>query len=453
MLFLCNKPLGFCQGAYIAYKTEFLRKTFLLYKPFIDEGFCFFILALKKVLTYKKIVCIIISVLNRAVYFRQYYLEEYMVYKLFKDKKISMLGLGCMRFPMLENKQNDGDIDEEKTAEIFDLAIQNGINYFDTAWGYHSGMSEPLVGKILSKYPRDSFYIATKFPGYDLGNMGKAEEIFNKQLERLQTDYVDFYLIHSVSETNYPHYLNDEKYGDFSYFVKQKELGRIKHIGFSIHASFDILKGFIEAYGEHIDFVQIQLNYIDWNYQDAKAKVEFLNSKNIPIWVMEPVRGGKLANIDEKYINKLSSIRKDETAPSWAFRYLQSIKGVTVVLSGMSSKEQLLENIKTFSEEKPLSDGEFKILTSIGDDMVGKKSLPCTACNYCTSYCPSEIKIPYFIKLYNERSEDNTISSSALSQIDERNLPSACIGCKACEGVCPQQIEISELMKELSGIL
>ena len=197
-----------------------------------------------------------------------------MIYKDFKGKKLSALGLGCMRFPMLENKQNDGDIDIAKTEEIFDIAIKNGINYFDTAWGYHSGMSEPTVGKILSKYPRESFYLATKFPGYDLGNMGKAEEIFDKQLSRLQTDYVDFYLIHTVSESNIEHYLNDEKYGDFSYFVEQKRQGRIKHIGFSVHASLDITKRFLEKYGEHIDFVQVQLNYIDWNYQDAKAIVD-----------------------------------------------------------------------------------------------------------------------------------------------------------------------------------
>lgn len=377
-----------------------------------------------------------------------------MIYKDFKGKKLSALGLGCMRFPMLENKQNDGDIDIAKTEEIFDIAIKNGINYFDTAWGYHSGMSEPTVGKILSKYPRDSFYLATKFPGYDLGNMGKAEEIFNKQLSRLQTDYVDFYLIHTVSESNIEHYLNDEKYGDFSYFVEQKRIGRIKHIGFSVHASLEITKRFLEKYGEHIDFVQVQLNYIDWNYQDAKAKVELLNSKNIPIWVMEPVRGGRLANIDQKYSDKLSALRPDETTPSMAFRFLQSIKGVTMVLSGMSSKEQLLENIKTFSEEKPLNDGEFKTLISIGDEMMGKKSFPCTACNYCTSYCPMELNIPWYIKLYNEHTfeENSVIAPEEIAKVEKDKLPSACVACRACENVCPQQIKISEMMKEFAEI-
>lgn len=378
-----------------------------------------------------------------------------MIYKDFMGKKLSALGLGCMRFPMLENKQNDGDIDEVKTAEIFDMAIKSGVNYFDTAWGYHSGQSEPMVGKILSKYPRESFYLATKFPGYDLNNMGKAEEIFEKQLQRLKTDYIDFYLIHTVSESNIEHYLNDEKYGDFSYFVKQKQAGRIKHIGFSVHATLENMKRFLDAYGEHIDFVQVQLNYMDWNYQDAKAKVELLNSLNIPIWVMEPVRGGKLATLDKKYSDRLSELRADETAPSWAFRFLQSIKGVTMVLSGMSSMEQLKENIKTFSEEKPLTEGEFKILVSIGDDMVGKKSLPCTACNYCTSYCPMELNIPFFIKLYNEHSfkEGERINPSALSDIPTDKLPSACVACGACEGVCPQQIKISEMMKEFSELM
>ncbi len=377
-----------------------------------------------------------------------------MIYKDFHGKKLSALGLGCMRFPMSENKQNDGDIDFDKTAEIFDYAIKNGVNYFDTAWGYHNGMSEPVVGEILSKYPRESFYLATKFPGYDLDNMGKAKEIFEKQLERLKTNYVDFYLIHNVCDKNVDYYLNDEKYGDFSYFVEQKRLGRIKHIGFSIHANLDIMKRFLNAYGEHIDFVQIQLNYIDWNFQEAKAKVELLNSLNIPIWVMEPIRGGKLANLEEKYLCKLSKMREDETAPSFAFRFLQSIKGVTMILSGMSAMSQIVENIKTFSEEKPLTDGEFKILTSIGDEMVGKKSLPCTSCNYCTSYCPVGLNIPWYTKLYNEHSftDNDFIAPMAISSVSPEKRPSACIGCKACEGVCPQQIAISAMMEELSKV-
>jgi predicted aldo/keto reductase-like oxidoreductase len=213
----------------------------------------------------------------------------------------------------------------------------------------------------------------------------------------------------------------------------------------------DITKQFLDAYGEHIDFVQIQLNYIDWNYQDAKAKVELLNSLNKPIWVMEPVRGGKLANVDSKYMDKLSVLRKDETAPSWAFRFLQSIEGVTLVLSGMSSMEQLLDNIKTFSEEKPLSKGEFMLLTSIGDDMVGKKSLPCTSCNYCVSYCPMELNIPAFTKFYNEKfSKEN--SDLKISELSEEKKPDSCIACKACEAVCPQQIEISKMMEELSAL-
>ncbi len=377
-----------------------------------------------------------------------------MIYKDFKGKKLSALGLGCMRFPMLETKQNDGDIDIAKTEEIFDIALKSGINYFDTAWGYHNGMSEPTVGKILSKYPRESFYLATKFPGYDLNNMGKAEEIFNKQLERLQTSYVDFYLIHTVSESNIEHYLNDKKYGDFSYFVEQKRLGRIKHIGFSVHASLENMKRFLDAYEEHIDFVQVQLNYMDWNYQDAKAKVELLNEKNIPIWVMEPVRGGKLANIDKKYSDRLLKLREDESAPSWAFRFLQSIKGVTMVLSGMSSKEQLLENIKTFSEEKSLSEGEFETLVSIGDSMAGKNTLPCTSCNYCTAYCPSGLNIPFYTKLYNNRllSDSDKTSPIEATALKGNVPPTECIGCQACEGVCPQQIEISKMMSELSEI-
>ncbi len=377
-----------------------------------------------------------------------------MIYKNFRDIKLSALGMGCMRLPIIPNSSNDGEIDEIKNAEIIDIAIKNGINYFDTAWGYHNGQSEVVMGKLLEKYDRSSFYLATKFPGYDIGNMGKAKEIFEKQLSRCRTEYFDFYLIHNVCEKNYKHYLDDEKYGDFSFFREQKRRGRIKYLGFSAHASFEIFKEFLEHYESDIDFVQIQLNYLDWNFQDAKAKVELLNSKNIPIWVMEPVRGGKLANVEQKYIDKFKALRSDETAPSLAFRFLQTVEGVTMILSGMSNKAQLLENIKTFSEEKPLTDAEFVTLISIGDEMVGKKSLPCTACNYCVSYCPKGLSIPQMIKLYNEHNftDNDFIAPMALQSMEKDKHPSACIGCKACEAVCPQQIKISDMMKELASV-
>ena len=254
-----------------------------------------------------------------------------MLYKEFKGLKLSTLGLGTMRLP---NKGLNGDtpIDEEETAKMVEYAINKGINYFDTAWGYHNGESELVIGKILQKYPRESFYLATKFPGYDLANMDKVEEIFEKQLQKTGMDYFDFYLIHNVYEKNVDPYL-DPQYGILEYLLKQKEKGRIKHLGFSIHGSLEVMKKFLEGYGEHMEFCQVQLNYLDYEFQQAKEKVDLLNKLDIPIWVMEPLRGGKLAKLSEENENKLKELRPEETVPAWAFRFLQTIPGVTMVLS------------------------------------------------------------------------------------------------------------------------
>ena len=376
-----------------------------------------------------------------------------MLYKNYQDLKLSNLGLGTMRLP---NKGVDSDtpVDEEETAKMVDYALKNGINYFDTAWGYHNGESETVIGKILNKYPRDSFYLATKFPGYDLANMDKVEEIFEKQLEKCKVDYFDFYLFHNVYEKNVDPYL-DPKYGILDYLLKQKENGRIKHLGFSVHGSLDVLKKFLNAYGKYMEFCQIQLNYLDYNFQDAKAKVELLNEYNIPIWVMEPLRGGKLAKLSEEQENKLKSLRPDETVVGWAFRFLQSIPGVTMVLSGMSSMEQLQENIKTFEENKPLNEQEMDTLLEIADGMLKGNVLPCTACRYCTSHCPMGLDIPKLLSLYNEHkfTGGGFIAPMAISALPEDKRPSACIGCRSCEAVCPQQLKISEAMAEFTELL
>lgn len=376
-----------------------------------------------------------------------------MVYNEFKDLKLSALGLGTMRLPVT-SETDDTQIDIEQTERMVEYAIKNGINYFDTAWGYHSGESEKVIGNALSKYPRDSFYLATKFPGYDLSNMDKVEEIFEKQLKKCKVDYFDFYLFHNVYEKNIDPYL-DEKYGILDYLLKQKENGRIKHLGFSAHGSLEIMKRFLEAYGKHMEFCQIQLNYLDYKFQDAKAKVELLNEYNIPIWVMEPLRGGRLAKLSEEQEKRLKKLRPDENIPAWAFRFLQSIPGVTMVLSGMSSMEQLEENIKTFEKSKPLDEEEKKALFEIADEMLNKKVLPCTACRYCTSHCPKGLNIPHLLSLYNEHifTGGGFIAPMAISALPEDKRPSACIGCRSCKKVCPQQIKISEAMKDFAKLL
>ena len=280
-----------------------------------------------------------------------------MIYKDFQDLKLSALGMGAMRLPVMDG--DDSRIDEAAAKEMVAYAMEQGVNYYDTAWGYHDGNSELVMGRALKEYPRDSFYLATKFPGYDLSNMDKVEEIFEKQLEKCQVEYFDFYLFHNVCEMNIDAYL-DEKYGIYDYLMKQKENGRIRHLGFSAHGSYDVMKRFLEKYGKSMEFCQIQLNYLDWSFQDAKAKVELLKKYNIPVWVMEPLRGGRLANLTEEEEAKLKAMRPDEGTPAWAFRFLQSIPEVTVVLSGMSNLEQMKDNIHTFQEDKPLSEEEMK---------------------------------------------------------------------------------------------
>ncbi len=374
-----------------------------------------------------------------------------MIYEKYQDLELSALGMGAMRLPVMDG--DDAKIDEKAAAEMIAYAMEKGINYYDTAWGYHNGNSEIVMGKILNQYPRESYYLATKFPGYDLSNMDKVEEIFEKQLEKCKVTYFDFYLFHNVCEMNINAYL-DEKYGIFEYLMKQKENGRIRHLGFSAHGSYEVMKRFLEAYGEHMEFCQIQLNYLDWSFQDAKAKVELLKEYHIPVWVMEPLRGGKLAKLSQEDTSKLKALRPDEDTPAWAFRFLQTIPEVTMVLSGMSNFEQLKDNINTFEEDKPLDEKEMEALLSIADGMLNGR-VPCTACHYCVSHCPQGLDIPNLLELYNEHvfTGGGFIAPMALMAVPEEKHPSACIGCRSCEAVCPQQIKISEIMADFSNKL
>ena len=357
-----------------------------------------------------------------------------MIYRDFQDIKLSALGMGSMRLPVVDG--DDSRIDEKKAEEMVAFAMENGVNYYDTAWGYHGGNSELVMGKALKNYPRDSFYLASKFPGYDLSNMDKVEEIFEKQLEKCQVEYFDFYLFHNVCEMNIDSYLNPQ-YGIFDYLIKQKENGRIRHLGFSAHGGMDVLKRFLDAYGEHMEFCQLQLNYLDWTFQNAKEKVALMREHNIPVWVMEPVRGGKLASLSVEQESKLKELRPNESIAAWAFRFLQSVPEVKVVLSGMSNMEQLNEK-------------EMDTLMGIVDEMVKKTVVPCTACHYCVDHCTQGLDIPRLLELYNEHvlTGGGFIAPMALSAVPKDKHPDACIGCRSCEAVCPQQIKISEVMAD-----
>lgn len=374
------------------------------------------------------------------------------IYRAFQDLQLSALGMGAMRLPVVDG--DDSRIDESAAFEMVDIAMKSGVNYYDTAWGYHNGNSELVMGKALARYPRETFYLATKFPGYDLSNMPKVQEIFEKQLEKCQVEYFDFYLFHNVCEMNIDAYL-DPQYGIYEYLLEQKKNGRIRHLGFSAHGDYNVIQRFLDAYGKDMEFCQLQLNYLDWEFQNAKQKVELLNQWNIPVWVMEPLRGGKLASLSPENEGKLKALRPEESVPAWAFRYLQSIPSVKVILSGMSNRQQMEENIQTFAEDKPLSEKERETIYSIAEGMVKKIALPCTACHYCTSHCPQGLDIPGLLALYNEHcfTEGGFIAPMALSAIPAEKQPSACIGCRSCEAVCPQGIKISEAMADFTAKL
>ena len=374
-----------------------------------------------------------------------------MIYRDFQGMKLSGLGFGAMRLPVVGG--DDGHIDKEQTFRMVDEAMAAGINYYDTAWGYHGGNSELVMGEALSKYKRESFYLADKFPGYDLSNMPKVKEIFEKQLEKTGAGYFDFYLFHNVCEMNINQYL-DPKFGILDYLLEQKKNGRIRHLGFSCHGEMDVLTRFLNAYGEHMEFCQIQLNYLDWEFQHGKEKVALLNEWKIPVWVMEPLRGGKLAKLNGSMEQELKALRPDEEIPAWAFRFLQSIPGVTMILSGMSDLQQLRSNLCTFETDNPLNEDEMTGLMRVSAEMQSRKSIPCTACHYCVSHCPQGLDIPRLIALYNEHVltvEDGGmafIAPMALMAIPEDKRPVSCLHCRSCEQVCPQQIQISDFMSD-----
>lgn len=371
-----------------------------------------------------------------------------MIYKKFQDLQLSSLGMGCMRLPILQDSKQ---IDIIAVKQMVKYAMDNGINYFDTAWGYHDGQSEKVMGEVLSDYPRETFYLASKFPGYDSTTLSRPQEIFEEQLKRCKTDYFDFYMFHNVCESNIDGYL-DEKYGIFDFLMQQKRQGKIRHLGFSTHGTLDTMNRFMDAYGAEMEFCQIQLNWLDWDFQNAKTKLELLKAKNIPVWVMEPLRGGSLCNVEDKYKDTLNQFA-DYTMVEWAFRFLQSINNVVVTLSGMSNMQQLVDNISIFKQDKPLNSQQREKLLSVAKTMTSAKTLPCTSCRYCTTYCPLQLDIPWMIELYNEHvySNGGFIAPFALRSLPEEKRPSACIACKACESVCPQNIKISEMMKDFAS--
>ena len=372
-----------------------------------------------------------------------------MKYIDFQGKKISMLGYGAMRLPTLGA---DDKINYEEAERLLDHAYKSGVNYFDTAYPYHGGNSEVVTGKILSKYPRESYYLATKYPGHQVLDSYDPSVIFEHQLEKCGVEYFDFYLLHNVSETSIDVFL-DQRWGIIDYLVEQKRLGRIKHLGFSTHGLPENLAEFLEAAGDKMEFCQIQLNYHDWTLQRAKEKCELLVKYNIPIWVMEPVRGGKLVDkLPEGAKADLKTLRPDESVASWCFRWLMTLPNMGVILSGMTTMDQLTDNLKTFSEDKPLTEPEIDKLYAIAESL--KNNVPCTACRYCTDVCPKGLNIPMLIEVYNDlRYAPGVNSASKIEFMPEDKQPTACIACGRCVKMCPQHIDIPKTLIDFSNLL
>lgn len=362
----------------------------------------------------------------------------------FKNTEVSRLGLGTMRLPVKTKLKREANplIDYKKGQELVDEAYNLGVNYFDTAYMYHTGKSEKFIGTALKKYPRESYFLADKLPIWMCAKKSDMEKIFKNQLERTEHDYFDFYLLHSLDGKNFD---KCEKYGAYDFITKKKEEGKVKNIGFSFHGTIEDLRRIVAAH--KWDFAQIQMNYLDWKNQDAKTQYEILTEAGIPVIVMEPVRGGKLADVPENVSQLFLNNKPDKTVASWAINFVASHNNVLTILSGMNSLEQLHDNISNLTDFVPFTDNEYKICENAAALINKSDIIPCTGCDYCAD-CPKGVKISSVFAAYNKykTGEITARESKELYSAIDINA-SSCVACKHCEGHCPQSIKISELMQ------
>lgn len=366
-----------------------------------------------------------------------------MYYKEFRGNKISALGLGSLRLPTVPG--NAASIDRTEAMEVIDQAFIEGINFFDTAFTYHNTDSERFLGEALSRHPRDSYYLSSKFY---VGARTDLDHVFEEQLARCRTEYFDFYMLHSVQEQFFDDYMDPER--DYiGYLLKQKEAGRIRYLGFSSHAAPDGLEKFLQWH-PGFDMALIQLNYLDWTMLDGRRQYEILAEHNIPVWVMEPLKGGRLVHLSQEAEDILHAAAPGQSIPSWSFRYLMGLDNVQCVLSGMSSPQEVRANAEVFRESNALSAAERTALERAVNAFRDSFGVPCSSCRYCCPVCPADLDIPALIQGYNEL----TVGGEPwkLFQLTQIKGPEACLQCGACAKRCPQRINIPAVMKKYAEL-
>ncbi|MGN0521900.1 MAG: aldo/keto reductase [Eubacterium sp.] len=363
----------------------------------------------------------------------------------FKNEEISLLGLGTMRLPCKTAIKREANplISYEKAQILVDMAYENGVNYFDTAYMYHAGKSEKFIGTALKKYPRESYKLADKLPIWLCPKKSDMQKVFDKQLERTGHDYFDFYLLHSLNKENFD---KCEQFGAYDFVQQKKAEGKIKNIGFSFHGTIDDLKRIVAAH--EWDFAQIQMNYLDWKNQNAQEQYEILTDAGIPIIVMEPVRGGKLADVSPEIEKMFKSAQPNKSIASWAIRFVASHPNVLTILSGMNSVEQMRDNLDSLTDFKPFSEREFKICENAAAMMNKSEVIPCTGCDYCAD-CPKGVKISSIFSVYNKAVTKEISYEEAKNQYNKIDVRvDSCVECGKCASHCPQDIKIFSLLKE-----
>ena len=370
-----------------------------------------------------------------------------MEYRIFgkTNTKPSLLGFGCMRFPTMTNDEGKRVINKKEAEKMLDYAYQNGVTYFDTAYPYHGGESEVVLGEAMKKYKRDSFLVATKLPMWKLEKTEDVRETFFEQLSRLQMNYVDFYLLHALNRNTFK---KGKDIGALEEVIKLKEEGYIRHIGFSFHDEYEIFEEIVNYYDW--EFCQIQYNYMDTDVQAGKKGIKLCEEKGIPLVIMEPIKGGSLSGFSEDVEEIFKSYDKDKSIASWALRFVGSEENVKVILSGMSTFEQVVDNVENFNNFRVLNDEEKKIIEKAKELIKSKVKIGCTACNYCMP-CPRGVKIPVNFRLWNTYGMyKNSSAKWEYNNMQEEERASNCIKCGACEKLCPQHLEIRKNLEMLN---